>query len=92
MKPKFQFFEYLKLKFRTVFNAPFRIVVVGGNDGSYLSSVEILDEGSSEWRNGPELPFGIFYSQLVEDSNGGVILVGGFSGFYFKSNFNIENC
>ena len=32
-----------------------------------MSSVEILDEGSHEWREGPELPLGIDQAQLVED-------------------------
>jgi hypothetical protein len=55
------------------------IIVAGGyGGGSYLSSVEILDEGSNEWQTGPELPFGIGYSQMVEDQNGGVVLIGGF--------------
>ncbi len=54
------------------------IIVAGGWDGSsLLSSVEILDEGSNEWHTGPELPFGIDNSQLVEDQNGGVVLIGG---------------
>ena len=53
------------------------IVVGGGNQGGPLLSVEILDEGASEWRNGPDLPFGIRFGSLVEDSSGGVILVGG---------------
>jgi hypothetical protein len=44
--------------------------------GVFLS-VEILDEGSNEWRTGPELPFGISSSQMVEDQNGGVVLIGG---------------
>jgi hypothetical protein len=44
------------------------IIVVGGWDGSsHISSVEILDEGAHEWREGPELPFGIDQTQLVED-------------------------
>ncbi len=44
------------------------IIVVGGWDGSsQMSSVEILDEGSHEWREGPELSFGIDQAQLVED-------------------------
>jgi hypothetical protein len=50
------------------------IIVVGG---SYLSSVEILDEGSNKWQTGPELPFGIEDSQMVEDQIGGVVLIGG---------------
>jgi hypothetical protein len=57
------------------------IIVAGGYAGgsSYLSSVEILHEGSNEWQTGPELPFGIDYSQMVEDQNGGVVLIGGYS-------------
>ncbi len=57
------------------------IIVAGGFDGSYLSSVEILHEGSNEWQTGPKLPFGIFRSQMVEDQNGGVVLIGGDSSF-----------
>jgi hypothetical protein len=54
------------------------IIAAGGYAGSsFLSSVEILDEGSNEWQTGPELPFGIRLSQMVEDQNGGVILIGG---------------
>jgi hypothetical protein len=53
------------------------IIVAGGYDNSYLSSVEILDEGSNEWQTGPELPFGISSSQMVEDLNEGVFLIGG---------------
>jgi hypothetical protein len=54
------------------------IIVAGGLDGSsILSSVEILDEGSNEWQTGPELQFGIDLSQMVEDKNGGVVLIGG---------------
>ncbi len=56
------------------------LIVAGGWDGSSLfSSVEILDEGSNEWQTGPELPFGIDESQMVEDQNGGVVLIGGLS-------------
>ena len=43
----------------------------------FLSSVEILDVNSNEWKTGPELPFGIKLSQMVEDPNEGVILIGG---------------
>jgi hypothetical protein len=53
------------------------IFVAGGYDGSSLSSVEILDEGSNEWQTGSELPFGIYGSQMVEDQNRGVVLIGG---------------
>ena len=55
-------------------------IIVAGYDGSSrLSSVEILDEGSNEWQTGPELPFQIWESQMVEDQNGGVVLIGGYS-------------
>jgi hypothetical protein len=58
------------------------IIVAGGrDDSSRLSSVEILDEGSNEWQKGPQLPFKIRSSQLVEDQNGGVVLIGGESSF-----------
>jgi N-acetylneuraminic acid mutarotase len=53
------------------------IIVAGGFDGSFLLSVEILDEGSNEWQTGPELPFAIDGCQMVEDQNGGVVLIGG---------------
>ena len=52
---------------------------MGGSGYGKLASVEILDEGASEWRNGTDLPFGISDAALVEDPAGGVILVGGFS-------------
>ncbi len=54
------------------------IIAVGGFiGGSSSSSTEILDADSNVWRNGPELPFGIDTSQLVEDQQGRVFLVGG---------------
>jgi hypothetical protein len=56
------------------------IIVAGGEDGSsYLSSGEILNEGSSKWQTGPALPLEIYESQMVEDQNGGVALIGGYS-------------
>jgi hypothetical protein len=55
------------------------IIVVGGyvDPFTLLPSVEILDEDSNEWQTGPELPFAIVESQMVEDQNGGVVLIGG---------------
>ena len=53
------------------------IIVVGGFDGSYISSTEILNESSNEWHTGPELPFGICLSEIVEYQNEGVVLIGG---------------
>jgi hypothetical protein len=66
------------------------IIVAGGSDGSsYLSSVEILHEGSNEWQTGPELPFGIWRSQMVEDQNGGVVLIGGQSSSSTGNLYNL---
>ncbi len=53
------------------------IIVAGGLAENVLSFVEILDEGSNEWQSGKRLPFGISWSQMIEDQNGGVVLVGG---------------
>jgi hypothetical protein len=58
----------------------FSIIAVGGyNNSGSMTSVELLDEGASQWRDGPELPTGIHYAQMVEDPLGGVILIGGSS-------------
>ena len=54
------------------------IVAGGGDSSSYISSVEILDEGSNEWRVGPELPLNISLAQFVGSENEGVILIGGY--------------
>jgi hypothetical protein len=55
----------------------FSIIVVGGYNGtSILSSVELLDDGAKNWRDGPEFPYEIESAGMVEDPNGGVILVG----------------
>ena len=66
------------------------IIVAGGYDfSSRLSSVEILDEGSNEWQTGPELPFGIYDSQMVEDQNGGVVLIGGYSDVFLDTLYQL---
>jgi len=57
----------------------FSVIVVGGWGKGVTPPVEVLDEGASEWRNGPDLPFKISSASLVEDPTGGVILVGGAS-------------
>jgi hypothetical protein len=64
---------------RNIESQEMSIIVAGGYLFSYLSSVDILDVGSNEWQTGPELPIGIYESQMVEDQNGGVVLIGGFS-------------
>ncbi len=55
------------------------IIVAAGRGGPEMSSVEILHEGSNEWQTGPEVPFGISLSKMVEDQNGGVVLIEGYS-------------
>jgi hypothetical protein len=35
-----------------------------------------LDDGAQNWRDGPEFPYEIESAGMVEDPNGGVILVG----------------
>ena len=62
-------------------NSKKRIIVIEGKNGNgYLTDVEIFDEEQKTWNLGPELPIGISQAGLVEDSNGGVVLVGGDSG------------
>lgn len=59
-------------------NIKFSVIIAAGWDGGKrLSTTEILDLGTGLWRPGPELPFGIGCAPLVEDADGGVILVGG---------------
>jgi hypothetical protein len=56
------------------------VIVAGGYDGSSsMSSTEILNEGSNKWQAGPELPIDIDESQMIEDRDGGVVLIGGYS-------------
>ena len=65
------------------------IIVVGGTNnrsGEVMSSVEILDEGSNEWRQGPELPIPIYMSVIVEQPVVGVALIGGMSNNYTELN------
>ena len=57
----------------------FAIIVVGGFSFHHRVSVEILDEGASKWMQGPNLPFSIGGASIVEDKNGGVILIGGYN-------------
>jgi len=61
-------------------NSPLEsIIVVGGMTSDYLlfNSVELLDDGSSAWRDGPSLDYGMAGMSLVRDPNGGIIIVGG---------------
>ena len=46
------------------------VIVVGGFDGNFTSSVEVLNDQMWTWEFGPELPFGIEEAALVEDQSG----------------------
>ena len=61
-------------------SSDYSIIVAGGNNGTYMSSVEILDTGSNTWRAGPDLPMTICCGVMIEHPLGGVVLVGGKSG------------
>ncbi len=71
----------------------FSVIVVGGHNGTFMTSTEILDQGASIWQTGPDLPFGIDVAQLIEDSLGGVVLIGGYSAkdAYLDSLFRLDN-
>ena len=71
----------------------YSVIVVGGLDGGEVSTVEVFDEDSIVWRRGPDLPFGICCGELVEDSAGGVVLVGGQSrnDVYLSSLFRLPH-
>jgi len=73
-------------RIQTDSSTTFSVIVVGGYNGTYMTSVEILDEGANKWRNGPDLPFGVCLAALIEDPTGGVILVGGQS----KNDANLQ--
>ena len=67
-----------------------RVIVVGGkNAQGYLKEVEVFDEDLKTWQLGPELPFGISQAGLVEDRNGGIVLVGGDIGVGLRHQRNI---
>ena len=58
-------------------NPKYSTIVVGGFNVNYLDSVEILDDNTNSWRNGPALPISVDGLSLVEDQRGGVIALGG---------------
>ena len=54
------------------------VVVAGGWNGKDLSSTEILEPGSSNWKFGPDLPGALQGGSIVEDTSGKRILyIGG---------------
>ena len=67
-------------------SSQFSVIVVGGRA---KASVEILDVGATEWRNGPNLPFAIYEASMVEDTFGGILLIGGNNGTYLDTIFQL---
>ena len=56
----------------------FSIIVAGGWTGtSRLTSTEVFDAANGTWRPGPELPLPLCCFPMVEDADGGVVVVGG---------------
>ena len=64
-------------------------VIVAGGYGT--KSVEILDNGASEWRTGPSLPYEICDASMIEDSSGGVVLIAGYNGTYINTLYQLPN-
>ena len=58
-----------------------KIVVMGGNNSSFLSSAEMLDVTSKQWQILPNLPFKVASNKCVESVIGPYLgfSVGGFS-------------
>jgi hypothetical protein len=50
---------------------------MGGFNGSYLSSTEVLDLDTGSWRDGPELPYPAYDGQAVH-YDGQLYLIGGY--------------
>ena len=69
------------------------IVVGGENTGYSLNNVvEIYDESTDTWQYGPSFPSVISRSALVEDPNGGVLIVAGqTTSQYVKSIWILRN-
>ena len=57
------------------------VIIAGGyyhDTYKLTNSVEIFNVETNQWSFGPALPFPMAGSQMVEDGNGGVVVVGGF--------------
>ena len=67
------------------------VIVAGGENDVYMSSVEILDAGASEWRTGPYLPIGITEASMVHDPFGGVVLIGGYNEKHLNTLYQLSH-
>ena len=62
------------------------VIVAGGyNYTALISTTELLDAGSNTWRRGPELPFTVIESMMVEGPDGGAVIVGGRQDGWFST-------
>jgi len=66
-------------------------IIAGGTNGALLNQVEILDDGASNWRYGPNLPVATSGAPLVEDQRGGVLYVGGDKGGYSNTIYRLRH-
>ena len=72
--------------------ASLSVIAVGGRGASGdLRSVEYLEYDRADWKLGPELPVDVFGATLVEDGQGGVILVGGHSGLDYRVLYRLKH-
>merc|ERR1712045_1075038 len=60
-------------------------VVVGGWNRRYLSSVEVLKSGSTEWAQGTPLPIPLIRHQMINWHNNLVVLGGETTGNHLSS-------
>ena len=71
-------------EYTTIVVGGYLVGVVGG-----LKTTEVLDDSANHWRPGPELPVGTASAVMVQDWEGGVILVGGsFSEITYEDSYD----
>ena len=69
------------------------VVVAGGYNGQYMSSIELLyiNNLSRGWQYGPLLPFSVAYSVLVEYKDSVVLVGGGGTGVDGKHLYQLSS-
>ena len=66
------------------------LYVIGGHDGTQsLSSVEILDHPSAQWRLGPSLLGPRANTHAVVTAGSAIYVIGGFDGTQFLSSMEV---
>jgi hypothetical protein len=67
-------------KIKGTLTGVYNVIVVGGLNATYngaFTQTLILDLKTLIWRTGPQFPYGVYGSQLVEHYDGGVVVIGG---------------